>query len=107
MAIYEGNELKFKAFCDEQTFNKIVDYKTVQDLFRHSTDEYTDKVAISDEEEVTYSRLADEVACYRGVLRQAGVRKGDLVGILLPNSSLWIQEERNCFSRCPVSDRIS
>ena len=86
MTIYEGNELKFKAFCDEQTFNKIVDYKSVQDLFRHSVSEYADKVAISDEEEVTYSRLSDEVACYRGVLRQAGVKKGDLVGILLPNS---------------------
>ena len=58
----------------------------MQDLFRHSIAEYADKVAISDEEEVTYSRLDKEVACYRGVLRQAGVAKGDLVGILLPNS---------------------
>ena len=86
MAIYEGNELKFKAFCDEQTFSRIVDYKTVQDLLRHSCKEYADRTAISDEEEVTYSRLDKEVASYRGVLKQAGVKKGDLVGILLPYS---------------------
>ena len=86
MVVYEGSDQKFKAFCDKQTFEKIVDYRNVQDLFRHSTEEYAEQVAISDEEEITYSRLSDEVASYRGVLKAAGVGKGDFVGILLPNS---------------------
>ena len=86
MTVYQGNDQRFKAFCDKQTFEKIVDYKSVQELFRHSITEYADKIAISDEEEVTYSRLADDVACYRGVLKNANVGKGDFVGILLPNS---------------------
>ena len=86
MVVYEGNDQRFKAFCSAETFDRIVDYKSVQDLFRHSTTEYADRIAISDEEEVTYSRLADDVAAFRGVLRNAGIGKGDMVGILLPNS---------------------
>lgn len=86
MTIYEGNDQRFKEFCDRQTFERIVDYKTVQNLFSHSVKEYGDKVAISDEEDITYSRLADDVAVYRGVLKEANVGKGDFVGVLLPNS---------------------
>ena len=86
MVVYEGNDQRFKAFCSAETFDRIVDYKSVHDLFRHSTTEYADRIAISDEEEVTYSRLADDAAAFRGVLGNAGVGKGDMVGILLPNS---------------------
>ena len=43
MVVYEGNDQRFKAFCSPETFEKIVDYKSVQDLFRHCTTEYADR----------------------------------------------------------------
>ena len=86
MTIFEGNVEKFRPFCDKQTFDQIVDYNTVQELFRHSTEANAEKTAISDETETTYSKLAEDAARLRGALDAAGVGKGDLVGILLPNS---------------------
>ncbi|MBP5552837.1 MAG: hypothetical protein J6X41_05595, partial [Spirochaetales bacterium] len=86
MTVYEGNVEKFRAYCDEQTFNQIVDYNTVQQLLQHSADAYSQRIAVSDETETTFSALASDAAVLRGALRDVGVIKGDLVGILLPNS---------------------
>ena len=86
MTVYEGNVEKFRAYCDKQTFDQIVDYGTVQQLLQHSTDAYAQRTAVSDEAETTFSELGADAAVLRGALRDAGVSKGDLVGILLPNS---------------------
>ena len=85
MTVYEGNVEKFRSYCDKQTFDQIVDYNTVQQLLQHSTDAYSERTAVSDETETTFSQLGADTAVLRGVLKDAGVRKGDLVGILLPN----------------------
>lgn len=76
----------FAKYTDKETFEKIVDYDNVTQMWEHSVATYPQSVAIVDGEEYTYAALDREVAAFRTVYAQAGATPGSLVGILCPNS---------------------
>ncbi len=73
-------------YTDKETFERIVDYESVGDMWAHCVKEFSQKTAIVDGEEYTYSRLDGYVARFRTALKNNGLGKGGLTGILLPNS---------------------
>lgn len=77
---------KFEKYTDKQTFEKIVDYSCVTEMWNHSVAEYPDNIAIVDGAEYTYSALDAEVAGFRSVYKNNGVQPGSLIAILCPNS---------------------
>ena len=79
------NDFAFRKYTDPATFEKIVDYSCVTEMWEHSVKTYPDNVAIVDEREYTYSELDAMVSAFRAVLTDNGVQKGDLVGIYMPN----------------------
>ena len=76
----------FAKYTDAETFSRIVNYESVAQMWRESVAKYPDSVAVVDNESYTYSELDRMVAEYRGVLSEAGVAPGMLVGIFCPNS---------------------
>ncbi len=79
------NEI-FKKYTDEETFAKIVDYPNVTDMWEHSVATFGNSVAIVDGESYTYTKLDEDVAAFRTVLKDNDVAPGSLIGILCPNS---------------------
>lgn len=77
----------FARYTDQETFSRIVEYPDVATMWKHSVAEYGDRVALIDGgREITYSELDSEVARFRTLLKEQGLKKGDRVGILLRNS---------------------
>lgn len=75
----------FDKYTSAQTLSKIVDYPTVADMWAHSVKTYPNNIAIVDRGEYTYLALDEEVAKFRTVLKNHGVKLGDRVGIYIPN----------------------
>lgn len=80
------NNSIFSKYTDEKTLAKIVDYKSVSEMWTHCISEYPDNIAIIAEQEVSYSELDKLVARFRTVLTSRGIKKGDNVGVYAPNS---------------------
>ena len=82
----------FEKYTDKETFEKIVDYKSVSEMWQHSVNEYGDKVAICDNgENYTYAQLENEVSKVRAYLMENGIKKGDNVGIYCPNCKDFVK----------------
>ena len=82
----------FEKYADKETLNKIVDYKSVSEMWTHSVKEYGDKVAICDGgENYTFAQLESEVASVRAYLLENGVKKGDKVGVYAPNCKDFVK----------------
>ncbi len=81
----------FKKYTDEQTFAKIVDYESVAAMWKSAVEQYADKTAVTDGADYTYAALDTEVARFRTVLKNSGVKAGDNVGVLAPNSIGFIK----------------
>lgn len=77
---------KFKKYTDEVTFSKIVDFPNITAMWEHCVSEYADNVAIVDGESYTFSKLNEDVAAFRTVLKENGATPGSLIGIFCPNS---------------------
>lgn len=76
----------YRKYTDAETFSKIVDYKSVSEMWDHSVKAYADNIALVGEQEVTFSELDNSVSLFRTVLSEAGIKAGDNVGIYAPNS---------------------
>ncbi len=86
-----SNEV-FRKYTDEETFSKIVDYNNVSEMWEHCIKEYGDNVAVIDDgKEYTFSELDADVASFRTVLANNGVKAGDLVAVLAPNSAGFVK----------------
>ncbi|MBR5615400.1 MAG: AMP-binding protein, partial [Clostridia bacterium] len=85
------NQNMFAKYTDAQTFAKIVDFANITEMWEHSVKAYGDKSAVVDGADYTYNALDAEVAAFRTVLKNAGVKAGDAVGILAPNSVGFIK----------------
>lgn len=81
-----SNENIFDKYTDAETLKKIVDYKTIGEMWQHSVSEYPDNAAIVDGVSTTYRELDESVQKFRTVLKENGVKKGDNVGVYMPNS---------------------
>lgn len=76
----------FAKYTDAETFSKIVDYSCIAEMWEHSVKTYPANVAVVDGKDYTYEELDGMVKRFRAVLAAQGVKKGDLVGIYMPNS---------------------
>ncbi len=76
----------FKKYTSEETWNKIVDYKSVSEMWQSCIKNYADKPAIVDGREYTFSEVDQMVCAMRSYLAEKGVGKGDKVGVFMPNS---------------------
>ena len=81
----------FRKYTDAQTFSKIVDYDSVSEMWEHSLKTYAENVAVVDGEAVTYAALGEQVAKMRGELMAKGLKAGDIVGLLAPNSLFFVK----------------
>ncbi|MBO5510678.1 MAG: AMP-binding protein, partial [Clostridia bacterium] len=91
-----SNEI-FRKYTDPETFEKIVDYASVTEMWNHSVSAYPDTPAIVDNGKTyTYAELDGMVAAFRGVLKEAGITPGSLVGILCPNSVEFVKAFLAC-----------
>lgn len=77
---------RFEKYTDRETFEKIVDYANVTEMWAHSVATYPDNIAIVDGAEFTYAQLDGEVSKFRSVYLENGVQPGSLIAILCPNS---------------------
>ena len=76
----------FENYTSKETFERIVDYANVTEMWEHSVKTYGDDVAIVDGESYTYAALDAQVSAFRTVLKEAGIAPGSLIGVLCPNS---------------------
>lgn len=91
-----SNEI-FRKYTDPETFEKIVDYKNVTEMWEHSVSTCPDTPAIVDNGKTyTYAQLDGMVAAFRGALKDAGITPGSLVGILCPNSVEFVKAFLAC-----------
>ena len=73
-------------YTGQENIDKIVLYPTLKEMWEHCESEYADKIAIQDGQEYSYKTLGEDVAKFRGVLVNNGVKKGDRVCVLAPSS---------------------
>lgn len=81
----------FKRFTDDATFSKIVDFDSVSQMWAHCIKTYPNNEAIVDDTKVSFIELEEMVAKLRGELVKKGVKKGDFVGLLAPNSLFFVK----------------
>ena len=66
-----SNEI-FRKYTDPETFEKIVDYKNVTEMWEHSVSTCPDTPAIVDNGKTyTYAQLDGMVAAFRGALKDS------------------------------------
>ncbi len=77
----------FKKYTDEATYNRIVDYACITDMWESSVKNAPDSYAVETvNEKVTYAALDKRVGAYRALLAESGIKAGDRVGLYIPNS---------------------
>ena len=82
MMITQGKEI-FRKYTDEETFNRIVEYSSISEMWKHSVEEYGDEIAVEyDGVKHTYREIEDDVASFRGLLPEGS----KTIGLLASNS---------------------
>lgn len=78
----------FAKYTTKETYAKIVDYASVSQMWAHSIATYPNNIALVDNgENISYLLLEEQVAKMRTVLVEKGIKKGDYVGVYIPNSA--------------------
>lgn len=74
----------FRGYTDTETFEKIVEMKSVSEMWDRCLREFGEKTAIEDTGAAcTFSQLGEDVSRFRAMLPRDG---GKRIGILIPNS---------------------
>lgn len=90
--IIEVTQNHFLPYGDQEELARIIkDDVSIEAMWTRCAGEYAELCAISDDEEYSFSRLNDDIAHLRGVLFSKGMKKGDRVGILIPNSYAFVK----------------
>lgn len=81
----------FRAYTDEKTFEQILTFDCVAEMWAHSVAAYGEMTALeSAKERLTYRELDAQVGKLRQVLMENGVTPGTRVGLFLPNSVSFV-----------------
>ncbi len=81
------NSQAFNNFTDAKFINSPISFDCVSDMWENSAKEYSELDAIATaNEKISYGELDRQVSLFRTVLVDAGVKKGDRVGLYIPNS---------------------
>ena len=90
--IIEVTHNHFLRYGDGEELARLIkNDASVVEMWTRCAKEYADMLAISDDEEYSYSRLDEDVSKLRGALIAKGVKKGDRVGVFMPNSYAFIK----------------
>ena len=91
--IIEMTPNHFLAYGDKEELARIIkDDASVAAMWSRCAKAYGPMCAISDlDERYSYARLNDDVSRLRGVLFEKGIKKGDRVGVLIPNSYAFVK----------------
>lgn len=82
----------FSKYTDAETFKKIVDFDSVSDMWQNCIDNYGSLVAINDDnKDYTFSDIENDVSYFRTTLSENGIKTGDRVGVLAPNSYEFVK----------------
>ncbi len=82
----KAKENIFRNYTTEETYNRIVDFSCISEMWLNSVKLYSNNVALkTNTEQLTYSELDLCVARFRTVLKNNGVKQGDHVGVFMPN----------------------
>lgn len=74
-------------FTSKETFDKIVEYPDVCTMWNTVSPMYANSVAIVDDgKEYTFAKIDEDISLYRTVLKNSGLKKGDVVGVFAKNS---------------------
>lgn len=85
--MYTNTREYFAQFTDAETFNRLVEYPDVVTMWNERSKEFADSVAIIDDgKSYTFAQIDDDIALFRTVLKNNGLKKGDRVGIFARNS---------------------
>ena len=77
----------FRPYTDAETFDRIVEYRTVPEMWAKCLTEFADRPAIEDDgKSYTFAQLEKDAAAVRAALKGLGLQKGDRVGLYAPNS---------------------
>lgn len=75
----------FSKYTDLETFNKINDYTCMNQMWVDAVENYGNNVCVFDKTEYTYNDLDNSVGNFRSILKQKGIKPGDIVAMYLPN----------------------
>lgn len=82
----------YRQYTGEETFARIKDYPSLAAMWEERAREYAELIAIEDNgERYTFRRLAEDAAAFRAALLDSGVRQGDRVALLIPNSYAFVK----------------
>ncbi len=88
----KAKEHVFQQYTDQATYDQIVDFGSVREMWEHSVATYPNQLALQTiNEKITYAELNDKVASFRGLLVKQGVKAGDRVGVYMPNSTDFVK----------------
>ena len=60
----------FRKYTDDQTFDRIIEFGTVSEMWSRCSKEFADAVAITDaQNEYTYAQLDEDTARFRTLLK--------------------------------------
>ena len=83
------NQNFFSAYTVAEEYERIRTFKNVTEMWTWSANEFADLVALVDGKNYTYAEVDKDVAAFRAILVENGVKAGDKVGVFCPNSYDW------------------
>lgn len=83
----------FAKYASKEVFEKIVEYPDVITMWQHSVAEYANDVAVVDDgRNYTFADIDADIAKFRTVLKENGLKKGDVVAVYAKNSYDFVKE---------------
>ncbi len=83
----------FAQYASKEVFEKIVEYPDVITMWQHSVSEYANDVAVVDDgKSYTFADIDADIANFRTVLKENGLKKGDVVAVYTKNSYDFVKE---------------
>ena len=82
--IIENNE-RFRTYTSPEVFDKLKEYRSVSEMWKHCLSEYADRPAIGDDGKLfTFAQTEERAAQFRGIFSSNGISGN--IGLLMPNS---------------------
>lgn len=81
-----------KWMSDPNDYTRLTLYHTINDLLDDTTKKFADYIALADKDkEISYQTLSHDIAKARAYFIKQGVKKGDRVGLLIPNEYNFVK----------------
>lgn len=80
------NQNFFSSYTVAEEYERIRKFTSVTEMWTWSVAQYADLVALVDGKNYTYAEVDKDVAAFRAILVDNGVKAGDKVGVFCPNS---------------------